>query len=62
MKNLTSVKELLNITETSSSFTGLKQNLCKCGISGISALKGTAVVLCELNKRMFENPRYLLFI
>ena len=46
MKNLTSVKELLNTTETSSSFTGLKQNLCKCGISGISALKGTAVALC----------------
>ena len=40
LKNLTSVKELLNAIEILSSFTSLKPNLIKCDISRIVVLKG----------------------
>ena len=43
-----SIKKLLNTTNYFSSFTGLKPNLSKCEVTGIDALKGVRVAICEI--------------
>ena len=46
LKDTKTVKELLNIFDTFSKFSGLKPNKSKCEITGISTLKGVQVALC----------------
>ena len=46
LKDTKTVKELMNIFDTFSKFSGLKPNKSKCEITGISALKGVQVALC----------------
>ena len=48
LKDKNSIKELLNTISYFSSFTGLKTNLSKCKVAGISALKGVKVAVCGI--------------
>ena len=50
LKNLNSIKELLNAIEVFSSFTCLKPNLSKYGISGIGAVKGVTMAVCGIKR------------
>ena len=46
LKNAESIKNLVEIFNTFSLFSGLKPNLTKCEIAGIGALKGVQVAVC----------------
>ena len=48
LKNLGSIKELLNTISLFSSFSGLKPNLSKCEVAGIGLLKGVKVAVSEI--------------
>ena len=48
LKNLGSIKELLNTISLFSSFSGLKPNLSKCKVAGIGLLKGVKVAVCGI--------------
>ena len=48
LKNLGSIKELLNTVSLFSSFSGLKPKLSKCEVAGIGLLKGLKVAVCEI--------------
>ena len=48
LKNLGSLKELLNIISLFSSFSGLKPNLSKYKVAGIGLLKGVKVAVCGI--------------
>ena len=48
LKDKNSIKELLNTINYFSSFTCLKQNLSKCEVAGIGALKGIKVAICGI--------------
>ena len=49
LKDLASVKKLLNIFSYYLKLSSLKQNRCKCEIAGIGFLKGVEVVVCGIN-------------
>ena len=46
LKDLASVKKLVNIFSYYSKFSGLNPNFSKCGIVGIGSLKGVEVAVC----------------
>ena len=48
LKDLTSVKKLLNIFSYYSKFSGLKPNFLKCEIAEIGSLKGVEVAVCGI--------------
>ena len=48
LKNLASLKKLLNIFSYYSTFSGLKPNFFKCKIAGIGSLKGVEVAVCSI--------------
>ena len=48
LKNLGSIKELLNTISLFSSFSGLKRNLSKCKVAGIGLFKGEKVAACGI--------------
>ena len=48
LKDLASVKKLLNIFSYYSKFSGLKPNFSKCEIAGIGSLKGVEVAVCGI--------------
>ena len=67
LKDKESVKELMNIFDTFSTYSGLKPNKPKCEIAGIGVLKGMSVELCgmeciDLTKKISKNFRYLFFL
>ena len=47
-KNKESVKEVMNIFDTFSIYSGLKPNKSKCEIAGIGVLKGVSMELCGM--------------
>ena len=48
LKDLGSIKELLNTISLFSSFSGLKPNLSKCKVAGIGLFKGEKVAVCGI--------------
>ena len=48
LKDLASVKKLLDIFYYHSKYFGLKQNFSKCVIVGIGSLKGVEVAACSI--------------
>ena len=48
LKDAESIKNLVEIFNTFSLFSGLKPNLTKCEIAGIGALKGVQVAVCGM--------------
>ena len=56
-----SVIELMKTFDTFSIFSGLKLNKVQCEIAGLSALKGVAFALCEMQRinLMFNATKIL---
>ena len=48
LKDVNSIKEMVNSFHIFSSFPGLKPNLSKCEIAGIGVLKGVKVAVCGI--------------
>ena len=49
LKDLASIKNLLDIFSYYSKYSGLKSNFSKCEITGIRSLKGAEVAVCGIN-------------
>ena len=48
LEDVNSIKEMVNSFHIFSSFSGLRQNLCKCEIAGIGVLKWVRVAVCGI--------------
>ena len=48
LKDKESVKEVMNVFDTFSIYSGLKPNKSKCKIAGIGVLKGVSMELCGM--------------
>ena len=48
LKDVNSIKEMVNSFHIFSSFSGLRPNLSKCEIAGIGVLKGVKVAVCGI--------------
>lgn len=61
-----SIIEVMNAFDKFSLFSGLKSNAAKCGITGISTLKGVSLALSGMDciglTKNNENFRYTFFL
>ena len=46
LKDLSSIRELLKVINSYSTYSGLKPNISKCEVAGIGVLKGVKVAIC----------------